>query len=137
MGRNASNAAERSGTYPKCRENRGPANCTYAISPGGQAFTASGGSGTVSITAAAFVREEFLEIAGTKLDCYVVTTLIAVPKEGTTVHTLWIEKKSNRILRDDHANSSVVFTTIRINEPLPDDLFKFVPPPGARKIVEK
>lgn len=29
------------------------ANCTYAISPGGQGFTASGGSGTVTITAPA------------------------------------------------------------------------------------
>jgi outer membrane lipoprotein-sorting protein len=26
-----------------------------------------------------------------------------------------------------------VFTTIKLHEPLPDDLFKFEPPPGARK----
>jgi outer membrane lipoprotein-sorting protein len=68
---------------------------------------------------------------GARVDCYVVT----VPSEGTFIHTWWVEEKSNRVVREDHGGSSVVFTTIKLNESLPDDLFKFVPPPGARRIV--
>jgi outer membrane lipoprotein-sorting protein len=84
---------------------------------------------------ATFLREEALEMNGTRVDCYVVTVPVSVPREGTSIHTWWVEKKSNRIVREDHGGSSVVFTTIKLNEPLPDDLFKFVPPPGARRTV--
>ncbi len=41
-------------------------------------------------------------------------------------------------MRDDGDDgSSVVFATVKINEPLPDDLFRFVPPPGAHKLEGK
>lgn len=84
---------------------------------------------------AMFVREEPLQINGTDVDCYVLTLPISIPREGTSVHTWWVDKKSNRVVREDHDGSSVVFTIIKLNEPLPDDLFKFAPPPGARKMA--
>jgi len=82
-----------------------------------------------------FLREEALEINGSKVDCYVVSAPVTIPAEGTSIHTWWIEKKSNHIVREDgDEGSSVVFTTIKLNEPLPNELFKFVPPPDAHKV---
>jgi len=78
-----------------------------------------------------YLRDEALEYAGARTDCYVVSVAMV---KGSPVHTWWIEKKSYRILRDDDAEASVVFSTIKLGEPLPDDLFKFVPPAGAQKI---
>jgi outer membrane lipoprotein-sorting protein len=83
---------------------------------------------------ARFLRAEVIEMNGAKVDCNVLTVPVSIPKEGTTNHTWWIEKKSNHIVREDHNGSSVVFTTIKLNESLPDDLFKFKPPPGARRM---
>jgi outer membrane lipoprotein-sorting protein len=31
--------------------------------------------------------------------------------------------------------TSVVYSLVRLNEPLEDELFKFNPPPGARKVA--
>ena len=47
---------------------------------------------------------------------------------------MWVDKKSSRILREDHPGVSMVFTSIKLNESLPDELFKFVPPAGAQEI---
>jgi hypothetical protein len=48
-------------------------------------------------------------------------------------YTWWVDKKNSRILREDHAGSSAVFTTIQLNDPVSDDLFKFTPPMARRK----
>ncbi len=83
------------------------------------------------IEGAKFLREEAIELAGTKVDCYVV----AVPVQGSaSLYTWWVDKQRHRILREDDSVSSAVFTTIKLNEPLPDELFTFTPPPGARKL---
>jgi outer membrane lipoprotein-sorting protein len=74
---------------------------------------------------ATFLREEAMEVGGAKIECYVVSM---------TDGTWWIDKKSNRIVRQDHDETSTVFTTIKLGEPLPDSLFKFVPPAGAKQI---
>jgi outer membrane lipoprotein-sorting protein len=84
---------------------------------------------------AKMLREETIEIGGEKIVCFVVTLPVSMPQEGTSPHTWWIEKKSSHVVREEHAGGKVVFTTIKINEPLPDDLFRFVPPPGARKTI--
>jgi outer membrane lipoprotein-sorting protein len=77
-----------------------------------------------------FVREEDLSVGASKVDCYVVS----VPKqEYAPAQTWWIDKASYHVVRIDGDESSIVFTTIKLNEPLPDSLFKFVPPPGAKK----
>jgi outer membrane lipoprotein-sorting protein len=83
------------------------------------------------IEGAKVLREEAIDLAGTKVDCYV----IAVPEKGEfPASTWWVDKQGYRILREDDAESSTVFTTVKFNEALPDDLFKFTPPPGARKL---
>jgi outer membrane lipoprotein-sorting protein len=80
---------------------------------------------------AKFLREESIDIAGQKIDCYVVTVS---PQNHGLTYTWWIEKKTNRILREDDAGNSAVFTSIILGEPIRDELFKFEPPPGARKL---
>jgi outer membrane lipoprotein-sorting protein len=56
------------------------------------------------------------------------------PKDHTPVQTWWVDKASYHVVRVDDDESSIVFTTIKLNEPLPDELFKFTPPPDARTI---
>jgi len=76
-----------------------------------------------------FVREEALSFGASKADCYVVL----VPKRGNlAAETWWIDKASYHVVRIDNDESSIVFTTVKLNEPLPDNLFKFTPPPGAK-----
>ena len=72
---------------------------------------------------AKFLREESIEIAGQKKNCYVVTVL---PQKRGLTYTWWVEKNTNRILREDEAGNSAVFTSIRLGEPIRDDLFKFL-----------
>jgi outer membrane lipoprotein-sorting protein len=57
------------------------------------------------------------------------------PKDHSSAQTWWIDKTNYHVVRVDDDQSSVVFTTIKLNEPLPDDLFIFTPPPGAKNIV--
>ncbi len=81
-----------------------------------------------SATESKVLREESIPLEGSGVECYVIE--ITGPK-GT--ETWWTDKARYRILRQDSANRSVVFTTVKINEPLSEDLFKFEPPPGAKK----
>jgi outer membrane lipoprotein-sorting protein len=78
-----------------------------------------------------FLREEAIGIAGTQIDCYVLSIS---EKPGGSAYTWWVDRKRYLILREDLAGSSSVFTTIKLREQLPEDLFKFEPPPGARKL---
>jgi outer membrane lipoprotein-sorting protein len=48
-----------------------------------------------------------------------------------------VDQQRFLILREDDAGSSSVFTTIKLGQPLPDELFEFKPPPGARKIEKQ
>jgi outer membrane lipoprotein-sorting protein len=85
-----------------------------------------------------FLRQETLEINSARVPCYVVSLPVTVPEAGTSIHTWWIEEKSSHIVRDDDdEGSSVVFATVKLDEPLPNDLFRFVPPPGAHKLDGK
>jgi len=77
------------------------------------------------------LRVETIDYGGAKIDCYVVS--VSEPKDGFT-YTWWVDKKNYRIVREHSPGYSAVFTSIRINELLSDDLFKFVPPPGAQKV---
>ena len=84
------------------------------------------------IEGAKFLREETIEIGSGKVDCYLVT--VSTMKDGSqSTYTWWVDKQHYHVVRDDGADSSSVFTTIKLAEPLPDDLFRFDPPAGARK----
>jgi outer membrane lipoprotein-sorting protein len=80
---------------------------------------------------AKFLREEAIGVAGAQTDCYVLSIS---QKQGGPAYTWWVDRKRYVILREDLAGSSSVFTAIKLSEQLPDDLFKFEPPPGSRKL---
>jgi outer membrane lipoprotein-sorting protein len=80
---------------------------------------------------AKYLREELLEIGDTEAYCYVVTVF---PIGTRGPFTWWVDKRSYQILREDDAGNSVTFRTVKLNTLLPDDLFKFDPPPGARQV---
>lgn len=73
-----------------------------------------------------------LEFASAKVDCFVVSVSMHEPGYKEQSEMWWIEKARNRVLRIDYSVGSTIFTTISLNEPLQDDLFRFVPPPGSR-----
>jgi outer membrane lipoprotein-sorting protein len=74
------------------------------------------------------LREESIAAGGdAAVECYVVHFQMS----GATV---WVDKRRFYILREDSATSSTTFKTVKLNEPISDDLFKFVPPEGATKI---
>jgi outer membrane lipoprotein-sorting protein len=83
------------------------------------------------VKGAKLLREESIEIGPAKVACYVVT--VSPPDLGF-VYTWWVDKQNYRIVREDDPGNSAVFTSIRINEPIRDELFKFEPPRGARKM---
>jgi outer membrane lipoprotein-sorting protein len=79
---------------------------------------------------AKFLREEEIEIAGTKTGCYVVL----VPQKA---YTWWVDKKTFRVLRETSPYGDTDFNVIKLNESLPDSLFTFSPPAGAQKLEAK
>jgi outer membrane lipoprotein-sorting protein len=80
---------------------------------------------------AKLLREEETQFGDEKMGCYVVS--VSGGERGHAA-TWWVDKTHYRILREQSAESNVVFTMIKLNQPLPDELFKFTPPPGARKV---
>jgi outer membrane lipoprotein-sorting protein len=80
---------------------------------------------------AKLLREETIQFGGGKTECYVVSVSM---KESQNVYTWWIDKKLYRILREEDDQSVTVFTTVKLGEQPADDLFRFKPPAGARKI---
>jgi outer membrane lipoprotein-sorting protein len=79
---------------------------------------------------AKLIREEGIEFAGVKVSCYVVS----VPEKAQRPFTWWVDKLSYRILREVSASETTVYTTVKLGEPLPENVFQFEPPPGARQI---
>lgn len=81
------------------------------------------------------VREETIDANGAPTHCYVIEI-----QGSSEFRTLWVDKSRYVVLRMDTKDSargetlSVVFTGVKINEALPEDLFIFTPPQGARKV---
>lgn len=84
-----------------------------------------------SINGSKFLREETIGVGGTKVACYVVSVS---PDRGSGAYTWWVDKRHYRVQREDQAGSSVVYTAIKLNEPLAAELFTFTPPVGAQKM---
>ena len=76
------------------------------------------------------LREEVIDLAGKKIDCYVVS--VAVPNLGT--RTWWIAKETSYVVRQDLHGESIVFVSVGLNERIPDELFQLNAPPGAKKL---
>jgi outer membrane lipoprotein-sorting protein len=79
---------------------------------------------------AKFLRNESIDVGGARVDCHVVMVGVS----GESPYTWWVDRKSYRIVREDHEEASAVFTSIKLGEPLAEDLFRFVPPAGAKKM---
>jgi outer membrane lipoprotein-sorting protein len=82
-----------------------------------------------------FLREERLTTDQGAVDCIILE--VATP-DGLS--SLWIDKSRYYVLRmesggaNDTITASIVYTTIKLDGPLADDLFDFKPPTGARKV---
>ncbi len=76
---------------------------------------------------AQFLREEPIG----KNACFVVMVLTG---DNESPYTWWIDKTGYRVLREDHADSRSMFTSIKLDEPVADERFKFEPPAGAKKL---
>ena len=112
------------------------------------------------LTAADVLREESLRVNGHDVECYVVRVERKggkpLKKSGTTIEvdpteTLWIDKSRFLVLKKDSGtiksttsgplgmefdfDTSVYFEKAAADEPVPEELFSFVPPPGATKVL--
>jgi outer membrane lipoprotein-sorting protein len=82
---------------------------------------------------ARLLRQEPILIGSSRVDCFVVQL---------AQHTWWIDRKRFVVFRDDQAaaldptvgGSTTLWTTVKLDEPVSDDLFTFTPPPGARQV---
>lgn len=97
------------------------------------------------------VHEEVVELAGNRLQCYVVEAEYGPPAEDADAFpftkTYWIDKVRLVVLREIHEGRlspklfgrpmSIKYTTVlkkvSLNATLPDDLFVFVPPEGVKE----
>ncbi len=103
-------------------------------------------------TAAKILREDRIEVGGRNVDCFVVE-LASAPENAPGVEALprllWIDKVRYLVLRDNQTfkirrpytplaekTQTTVLGLATVNEPVPDSLFKFVPPDGAREVAE-
>ena len=80
---------------------------------------------------AKFLRNEAIDFGGAKIDCYVLSIPSTIGRSG---YTWWVDARRYLVLREDSSDSSSVFTTIRLGEPLSDDLFTFKPPVEAQRV---
>jgi outer membrane lipoprotein-sorting protein len=91
-------------------------------------------------TTSAIVKDEDIAIGGERAACYVIA-IKGRPGPGS-VTTWWIDQKRHVLLREEIQNetktssesATTVYTTVSIDEPLPDALFLFTPPPKARLV---
>src|SRR5215813_363572 len=102
---------------------------------------------------AKIIGEETLEIGERRSDCFVIEAYYFAESTGSQTSTLtrklWIDKSRNIVLREiQHTeakmpwgrtiNSNIAynFTVATVGEPIPETLFTFVPPEGAKEVAE-
>jgi TonB family protein len=102
---------------------------------------------------AKIIGEETLEIGGRRSDCVVIEAHYFAASTGSQSNTLkrkfWIDKSRNIVLREiQHTEARMpwgrtisskmtyIFTVARVGEQIPENLFTFVPPEGAKEVAE-
>jgi len=102
---------------------------------------------------AKIIGEETLEIGGRRSDCFVIEAYYFATSTGrqssTLTRKLWIDKSRNIVLREiQHTEARMpwgrtvnskmtyIFTVARVGESIPESLFAFVPPEGAKEVAE-
>jgi peroxiredoxin/outer membrane lipoprotein-sorting protein len=101
------------------------------------------------LKSAKLLREEAVEIQGGRVDCYVVEAEYEpLPGREERPKTFWIDKTRNIVLREVsippvrfggsgsswELRSTTAYTVAKINEPIAETLFAFVPPDGAKEV---
>jgi peroxiredoxin len=100
------------------------------------------------------VREDSIEAAGGARSCWVVEVPSRFPPSGPILErsptTYWIDEVSYLVLREAQttkmkmpmmdspqtSTTTTTYTVARINESVPEELFRFQPPPTAAEIAE-
>jgi TonB family protein len=102
---------------------------------------------------AKIIGEETLEIGGRRSDCFVIEAYYFATSTGrqssTLTRKLWIDKSRNIVLREIqntearmpwgrtiNSKMTYVFTVATVGESIPESLFAFVPPEGAKEVAE-
>src|SRR5215813_4342402 len=102
---------------------------------------------------AKIIGEETLEIGERRSDCFVIEAYYFAESTGSQTNTLtrklWIDKSRNIVLREiQHTEAKMpwgrtinskmtyIFTVATVGEPIPETLFTFVPPEGAKEVAE-
>jgi outer membrane lipoprotein-sorting protein len=89
---------------------------------------------------AEITRQERMGVGAGSADCYVIAIEgMPFPKSSTT---WWVDKQRHVVLREEIRNESgptketmdTTYTTVTVDEPLPEGLFGFTPPPNARRV---
>ena len=93
--------------------------------------------GSADESGARLLREESIEVGNTKADCYVIQ--FQSPDRPRFVSTWWVDKRRFLVLRDDQeggpaplVRSRTIWIRTQVDG-VPDDLFRFTPPPGAKE----
>jgi peroxiredoxin/outer membrane lipoprotein-sorting protein len=118
----------------------------------GQYMTADTGASTPltslqridqNVTGASIAREETLRIAGKPVDCYVIHVERREWPEGFDPGTRFamyrIDKKSfvvhKQVEYSDQSAHTMLYTFLKWNEAVPEDLFAFQPPAGSKPVA--
>jgi outer membrane lipoprotein-sorting protein len=89
---------------------------------------------------AEITRQERVVVGGSSADCYVIVIEgMPSPKSSTT---WWVDKQRHVVLREELRSEAgltketmdTTYTTVRVDEALPEGLFVFTPPPNARRV---
>jgi outer membrane lipoprotein-sorting protein len=87
---------------------------------------------------ARLLRKETTRVGDATVECEVIEIQAPLPGYRDT-YTWWVDDKRHLVLREDtkpatprRPASSTVFAVAQIGGPMPDGLFRFTPPPGAK-----
>jgi outer membrane lipoprotein-sorting protein len=88
------------------------------------------------ITDSMLLRDERIESGGKMVDCWVVQ-YVRRPTNGTdaVTETWWVDKQRFLVLQmGDKSPVPARFVWRKVNQPLPEDTFRFTPPAGAKQV---
>lgn len=132
----------------------GPVSEAGSISALATKFVDDYGMLAEKVSEVQLLRTEVLQNEGRASDCYVLEFADPAPPASLRIievlpRTLWVEKEAFIVLKEisgsrsespeegveSESRETLLLKRARINEPLPDDLFSFVPPEGSKELV--
>jgi outer membrane lipoprotein-sorting protein len=91
-----------------------------------------------AVDRARLLRKETIQVGDGEVECDVLEIQAPLPGYRDT-YTWWVDEKRHLVLREDikpatprRPLSSTIYTMAQIGEQIPDELFHFSPPPGAK-----